>query len=88
MKRTLVRTWTTKLLDASLVELSKGEYALVIVMLAKKDIFGNWTKWHMCGDYHLVNNLMRLDKYAMPLSKKIFDALGQAKVFSTLNFEV
>jgi hypothetical protein len=38
----------------------------------------------MCGDYHLINKLMRSNKYAMPLPKEIFDALGQAKVFSTL----
>jgi hypothetical protein len=31
-------------LDASLVELSMGEYVLTIMMLAKNDIFGNWTK--------------------------------------------
>jgi hypothetical protein len=30
------------LLDASLVELSRGEYALAIVMSAKNDIFDNW----------------------------------------------
>jgi len=52
MERALVQAQTTKLLDTSLVELSKGEYASTIVMLAKKDIFGNWTKRCMCGDYH------------------------------------
>jgi hypothetical protein len=40
----LVQVWTTKLLDANLVELSKGDYALTTMMPAKKDIFGNWTK--------------------------------------------
>jgi hypothetical protein len=46
------------------------------MMLAKKDIFGNWTKQHMCGDYRLVNKRMCSDKYVVPLLKKIFDALG------------
>jgi hypothetical protein len=36
------------------------------------------------GDYHLMNKQTRLDKYAMPLLEEIFDALVQAKVFSTL----
>jgi putative transposase len=67
------------------VELSKGEYASTIVMSCKKDIFGNWTKRRMCGDYCLVNKWIHSDKYAMPLPKEIFDALGQAKVFSTLD---
>ncbi len=39
----------------------------------------------MCGDYHLVNKCMHLNKYAMPLLEEILDALGQAKVFNTLS---
>jgi hypothetical protein len=33
--------WITKLLDVGFMELSKGEHVLTIVMLTKKDIFGN-----------------------------------------------
>jgi hypothetical protein len=33
------------------VELSKKEYASTTIMPTKKDIFGNWTKYQMCGDY-------------------------------------
>jgi hypothetical protein len=64
------------LLDACLVELSRVEYASTIVMLAKKDIFGNWMEQCMCGDYRPVNKRTCLDKYAMPLSEEIFVALG------------
>jgi hypothetical protein len=39
-----------ELLEASLVELSEREYASVIVMPTKKDIFGNgWTLHLICG---------------------------------------
>jgi hypothetical protein len=31
------------------VDLVKGDYASTIVMLATKDIFGNWTKQHVWG---------------------------------------
>jgi hypothetical protein len=31
------------------------EYALTTMMLTKKDIFGNYIKRFMCGDYHQVN---------------------------------
>jgi hypothetical protein len=55
LEKALVQTWTLKLLDVGLVELSKGEYASTIVMPTKKDIVGNWTKQRMCGDYHPVN---------------------------------
>jgi len=39
----------------------------------------------MRGDYFPINKHTHSNKYAMPLLEKIFDALGQAKVFSTLD---
>ncbi len=50
MEKALVQVWTTKLLNISLVELSKGEYELTTMMPTEKDIFGNWTEPRMCGD--------------------------------------
>jgi hypothetical protein len=88
VERTLVQAQTKKLLDVSLVELSKGEYASTTMMLTKNEIFGNWIKHHMCGDYHPVNKWTHLHKYAMPLLKEIFDAFGQTKVFSTLDLRL
>jgi hypothetical protein len=67
MEKALVYVQTTKLLDANLVELLKGDYASTIMMPTKKNIFGNWTKLYMCGDYRLVNKRTCLNKYAMPL---------------------
>jgi len=69
------------------MELFKGEYVLVIMILAKKDIFGNWTYCRMCGDCHSMNKQTRSNKYAIPLLDEIFDALGHAKVFSTLDLK-
>jgi hypothetical protein len=74
-------------LDDSLVELSKGEYAST-TMMPTKDIFGNWIKCHMGGDYHPMNKWTRSEKYAMSLLEEIFDALGQAKVFNTLDLRL
>ncbi len=50
--------------------------------------FSNWIEHNMCGDYNLMNKWTHLDKHAMPLSKEIFDALGQAKVFNTLDWSM
>jgi hypothetical protein len=47
MERALIQAQTIELLDACLVKLFKGEYDLVIMMLTKKDIFGNWTEHYM-----------------------------------------
>jgi hypothetical protein len=66
------------------MELSRGEYVSTIMMLTK-DIFGNWIEHHMCGDYHPLNKRTCSDKYAMPLLEETFDAVGQAKVFSSLD---
>jgi hypothetical protein len=86
-ERALVHDRTTELLDVGLVELFRGEYVSTTMMLTKKYIFGNWTEHHMCGDYCPMNKRICSDKYAMPLSKEIFDALAHAKVFSTLNLK-
>jgi hypothetical protein len=76
VKKALVQARMAELLDVGLVEISKGEYALKIMMSTKKDIFGNWTKCHMCGDYCLVYKWTRSNKYAMRLLEEIFDAIG------------
>jgi hypothetical protein len=55
VEKPLVQAWTTKLMDVGLVELSKGQYALTMIMQAKKNIFGNWIEHYMCGDYCSVN---------------------------------
>jgi hypothetical protein len=41
IEKNLVQAQTIKLLDASLVKLSRGEYTLTIMVPTKKDIFGN-----------------------------------------------
>jgi hypothetical protein len=63
-------------LDAGLVELSKGDYALATTMPNKKHIFSNWMDRCMFGEDCLVNKHTRLDKYAMPLLEEIFDAFS------------
>jgi len=69
------------------MELFRGEYVLVIMILAKKDIFSNWIDRHMCGDCCSMNKQTHSNKYAIPLLDEIFDALGHAKVFSTLDLK-
>jgi hypothetical protein len=85
MERDLIRNWTLDLLKAGLVGLLHGEYALAIVMLAKKDVHGNCTDRRMCGDYRPINQQTKSDKYAMPTHEEIFDVVGHARVFSTFD---
>jgi hypothetical protein len=85
MERDLIRSRTLDLLEARLVELSHGEYALATVMPAKKDVHGNYTYRRMCGNYHPINRQAKSNKYAMPTPEEIFDVVGHAKVFITLD---
>lgn len=85
MERALIQARCQDLLGAGLVEKSFGEYASATVMPAKKDMHGNWTDRRMCGDYRPINRQTRSDRYAMPTPEEIFDAIGHARVFSTLD---
>jgi hypothetical protein len=76
MERDLIRSQMLDLLEAGLVELSHGEYASTTVMLAKKDVHGNYTNRRMCGDYRPINRQTKSDKYAMPTPEEIFDVVG------------
>jgi putative transposase len=85
MERDLIQSRTLDLLEAKLVELLHGEYTSATVMPAKKDVHGNYTDRRMCGNYHPINRQIKSDKYAMPTPEKIFDVVGHARVFSTLD---
>jgi hypothetical protein len=56
-ERKMIQAHTSELVEARLVELAPPdcEYASVTVMPSKKDIYGNWTKKRMCGDYRRIN---------------------------------
>ena len=88
MERDLIWSRTLDLLEAGLVELSHGEYALATVMPAKKDVHGNYTDRRMCGDYRPINRQTKADRYAMPTPEEIFDVVGHARIFSTLDLRV
>jgi hypothetical protein len=83
----MIQAWTTELLGAGLVELalSNCEYASATVMPSKKDIYGNWTEKRMCRDYRRINKFTKSDRYAMSIPEENFEAIGHAKVFSTLD---
>jgi hypothetical protein len=64
---------------------SDCEYVLATVMPSKKDIYGNWTEKRMCGDYRKINKHTNSDRYTMPTPEEIFEAVGDARIFSTLD---
>jgi hypothetical protein len=88
MERDLIQSRTLDLLEAGLVELSHGEYASATIMPAKKDVHGNYIDRRMCADYRPMNRQTKSDKLAMPTPEEIFDVVGHARVFSTLDLRV
>ncbi len=85
MERDLIRSRTLDLLEVGLVELLHGEYTSATVMPANKDVHSNYMDRRMCGDYCPINRQTKSDKYALPTHEKIFDVVGHARVFSTLD---
>jgi putative transposase len=75
-------------LDAGLIELSTGEHACAMMMLAKKDVLGDWMEKQMWGNYRPINRKTKLDYYPMPSPKELFDGLGKARLFSTLDLRL
>jgi hypothetical protein len=86
-ERKMIQAHTAELVEAGLVELAPPdyEYASATVMPSKEDIYSNWTEKRMCGDYRRINKFTKSDCYAMPTPKENFEAIGHAKVFSTLD---
>ena len=86
----MIQAQTIELLGAGLVELASSnyEYASMIVMPSKKDIYGNWTEKRMCEDYRRINKFSKSNCYAMPTLEENFEAIGHAKVFSTLDLRL
>jgi hypothetical protein len=87
VERKMIQARTAELLGAGLVELAPSDckYASATVMPSKKDIYGNWTEKRMCGDYRRINKFIKPDRYAMLTPEENFEAIGHAKVFSTLD---
>jgi hypothetical protein len=86
-ERKMIQARSAELIEARLVELAPPdcEYASATVMPSKKDIYSNWTKKRMCGDYRRINKFTKSDRYAMPTPEENFEAIRHAKVFSTLD---
>jgi hypothetical protein len=76
-ERKMIQARTAELVEAGLVELAPPdcEYAPATVLPSKKDI----------RDYRRINKFTKSDRYAMPTPEENFEAIGHAKVFSTLD---
>lgn len=68
------------LLNSGIIQPSCSPYASPIVVVQKKD-----GSIRLCVDYRLLNAKTRKDAYPLPRIEESLDALGGAKLFSTLD---
>ena len=73
-------------LKNGLIRPSTSQWASPITMPPKKDENGDWTQRRACGDYRGLNRVSVTDHYQIPTPEEIFDVIGDAKVFTTLDF--
>jgi hypothetical protein len=71
--------------EAGLIQPSSFDFTTVIVMLAKKDSAGLWTKKRMCGDYKPLNLVTPQDRYPMPILEELFDSIGDFNIFTIVD---
>jgi hypothetical protein len=56
-------------------------------MPAKKDSARFWTEKRMCGDYRPLNLVTPQEKYPMPISKELFDSIGDSNIFTIVDLK-
>jgi hypothetical protein len=71
--------------EPSLIEPSSSNFVVAIVILAKKDLVGLWTKKKMCGDYRPLNLVTPHDTYPMPIPEELFDSIGDSDIFTIVD---
>jgi hypothetical protein len=74
-----------KLHEVGFIQPSSSNFVAAIIMPAKKDLVGLWTKKRMCGDYRPLNLVTPEDRYLMPIPEKLFDSIGDLNIFTIVD---
>ena len=80
IKRELIDAEIDKMLDQGVIQPTASPWASPVVLVPKKD---GTTRF--CVDYRKLNTVTVKDKYPLPNIRDIFDHLGKASIFSTLD---
>jgi hypothetical protein len=81
-KRKLIEVELSSLLDMGIICPSSSPYSAPLLMVPKKD-----GTQRMCIDYRRLNLVTKMDRHPLPLIQDIFDQLGGAAIFTTLDLK-
>lgn len=79
-KRDIIETEVKKMLDLGVIVPSASPWASPVTLVPKKD---GTTRF--CIDYRKVNSVTTKDAHPLPHIQDVFDSLGGAKIYSTLD---
>ena len=79
-KRIVVEEEIEKMLKSGVIQPSESPWASPITLVPKKT-----GEVRFCVDYRKINNITEKDAYPLPNIQEIFDTLGGASVFTTLD---
>jgi hypothetical protein len=73
--------------EASLIQPSCFDFAIVRIMPAKKDSARLWIEKRMCGDYRPLNLVTPQNRYPMPIPKELFDNIKDLNIFTIMDLK-
>jgi hypothetical protein len=81
-KRAIVERELNTMLEEGIIEPSNSPWASPLTLVPKKD-----GSVRVCGDYRKLNAVTRKDAYPLPRIQDIFDQLGGAQIFTTIDLK-
>jgi hypothetical protein len=81
-KRPVVEAEISEMLRLGFIRPSASPYAAPLLLVPKKD-----QTWRVVLDYRRLNLVTKMDRHPLPLIQDIFDQLGGATIFTTLDLK-
>ena len=81
-----VNKQVSEMLEQNIISPSNSPWNSPVWIVPKKTGKDKITKWRVVIDYRSLNNITVGDSYPLPSINEIFDQLGKAKYFTTLDF--